>query len=122
MSRRIVIEAVPQHEMRSPYNQEATGGDWFTDAEGNLVVRVIGEDIYRPETFLYALHELIEARLCQENGIDQDVVDEFDRRYDGEDEPGDDPACPYRTEHRQACLIEFLMADFLGVEGYGRME
>lgn len=130
--RHIHIEAVAQSDMREPYNQEANAGDWFVNRDGDLVIRVIGADFGDAGTFLFALHELIEAKLCQVRGIGQEVVDAFDRRaaagptdpdypHSLDGEPGDLPGCPYRKEHREAMLIEHLMAKFLGIDDYGVM-
>jgi aryl-alcohol dehydrogenase-like predicted oxidoreductase len=122
---RIVLEAVPQSAMRPPYDQETGSGDWFYDDAGDLVIRSIGTDLDDPETFLYALHELVEAMLCRADGVSQEAVDRFDAAHattldhDPDAEPGDHPAAPYRRQHRRAMLIEMLMAEFLGLTGYG---
>jgi hypothetical protein len=123
MSRRILIEAVERRDMRALYrdNPEAAG-DWFFDAAGDLHVHVRSIDVLHDRAFLYALHELVEAKLCTARGITQDQVDEFDALYQGDGEPGDAWDAPYRREHRQACLVEYLMADMLGIPGYGAME
>ena len=120
--RKITIEAVPQEAMRPPYDKELQAGDWFEDADGNMVIRSIGDDLADDQVFLYALHELIEARLCAKDGVAQADVDAFDASYAGDGEPGDDPASPYRKQHRRACLVEFLVADMLGLVGYGKIE
>jgi hypothetical protein len=122
--KRIVIEAVAPEEMRPQYReQNSLTGDWFTGENGDLIVRVCGgnglEDHY---AFLYALHETVEGYLCLARGISQEAVDAFDASYQGDGEPGDHPACPYRKEHRQSLLVEFLVADMLGIAGYGTME
>jgi hypothetical protein len=124
MSRRIVIEAVERAQMRPPYRDDPeAAGDWFFDANGDLVVQVAAGDVLNHDhAFLAALHELVEAKLCAKHGIRQEQVDQFDLFYRGDREPGDDWASPYRREHRQACLIEFLVADMLGHAGYGTME
>lgn len=119
---RIIIEAVAQQEMRPPYNDQAHGGDWYFNDSGDLVVRVIGGDVLDDGAFLFALHELAEAMLCRKRAIAQSTIDEFDRGQADADpfsEPGEAEGCPYAREHRQACLIEFLMADYLGVAPYG---
>lgn len=123
---RIVLEAVSQAEMRPPYDQETQAGDWFYTLEGDLVIRVIGNDMADPETFLFALHELVEAVLCKAHGVSQIVVDRFDEAiaagtidHDPDAEPGDHPACPYRREHRAAMFIEHMMAHYLGIDHYG---
>lgn len=114
---KIIIEALPKGQLR--YD---TLGDWLTDQEGNLLIQVQGQDPLDDEAFLLALHELVEAKLCHKRGISQDEVDEFDLNYKGVIEPGDDPKSPYRAEHRQAMLIEHLMANFLGIGDYGVVE
>jgi len=125
--KKITIEAVPQEYMRAPYHKETRAGDWWFDENGDMVIRTTGTDLDDNEAFLYALHELIEARLCAKAGISQDAVDRFDAAFDNmedrdpEGEPGDHPAAPYRRQHRQACIVEFMVADMLGMIGYGSM-
>lgn len=115
---RIIIEALPQDQMR--YD---TTGDWFFDQEGNLVIQVVGSDPFDDDSaFLVALHELIEVKLCHKAGITQGAVDTFDFAFTGKGEPGDDPAAPYRNQHRQAMILEHLMALFLGKFDYGVVE
>lgn len=125
---RIVIEAVPQHAMRPPYDQDMSG-DWLYEGR-DLVIRATGTDLSDPETFLLALHELIEAYLCRHRGITQAQVDRFDEAmarvplnpdypHDPDAEPGDHPASPYRREHRFSCLIEFMVAHEIGLVDYG---
>ena len=125
MTRRIDIRVIPQEWQR--YD---TAGDWYFDGD-TLDIAVTGTDLADDETFLIALHELVEAHLCRKRGITAEAVDAFDKAWiaahpgylDGtEGEPGDDPAAPYRREHRFACLIEHLVAHELGVTGYGRVE
>jgi hypothetical protein len=132
---RIVIEAVPQHAMRHPYDQGRLApspgehaGDWFFDDSGDLVIRVTGDNLDKPEALLVALHELVEAALCRREGVSQEAVDAFDSdfaSYEGSmkwafaDEPGDQLEAPYRPQHRRAMLIEHLMAQFMGLSDYG---
>jgi hypothetical protein len=119
---RILIEAVPAAAMRPPYDQQEGAGDWFVNGDGDLLIRVNAADIMDPDAFLMALHELVEMRLCLQQNIPQEVVDAFDAEYEGVGEPGDDPRCPYRHAHRRACLVEFLVADMLGITDYGTIE
>ena len=125
MIRNVLIQAVPQETQA--YD---TQGDW-RDKGDALVISVTGTDLSDDQTFLIALHELVEAHLCRKRGITAEAVDAFDKAWiaahpgylDGtEGEPGDDPAAPYRREHRQAMLVEHLVADMLGIAGYGRVE
>ena len=124
--RRIVLETIDYDKARIP-GQE---GDWFYDENGDLIIQIIPRDIIpnvrgdilATETFLFAIHELVEAKLCLDAGIDQESVDDFDRAFKGDGEAGDEPDAPYRQQHRRAMLIEHLMADWLGVSGYGTVE
>lgn len=118
---RIIIEAVPQEEMRQQYRDDGLG-DWVCDEHGDVIIRTVGVDPLADDAFLVALHELVEMKLCHKAGISQAAVDNFDEGFDGCGEPGDAVAAPYRRQHRQACLVEFLMADMLGLVGYGKIE
>lgn len=116
---RIIIETVTAEEMRPPYNAPGPMcGDWYLASDGVLMIKVTA-DVLSREGFLYALHELVEAMLCMQHGVPQGAVDAFDAKFTGDGEPGDDPRAPYRDQHRQAMLIEHLMANFLGMDGYG---
>lgn len=107
----ISIRFIPHHEQR--YD---TLGDWFIEGY-TLHIRASNDQDLPP--FLIALHELVEAWLCLQRGISQEAVDAFDKAYTGNGEPGDEPDAPYRAEHRQAMLIEHLMANFMGLTDYG---
>lgn len=125
MSTKIIIQCVTGAEQRLDCYKELYSGDWFIDPEGNIRINVTGEDVWDDEeAFLIALHELIEARLCAKAGVTQSVVDSFDVQWHGppDEEPGDDAAAPYQSQHRSALLIEFLMAKFMGMDGYGIMK
>jgi hypothetical protein len=69
-----------------------------------------------------AVHELIEVILCSRRGITQEQVDKFDKDFESKrqegntNEPGDDPAAPYRKEHFFATSIERLLAAELGID------
>lgn len=121
---RIIIEAVQPDKMRlKAYHQEGCG-DWFVDrGNGDIHIQVAGPDVWDDEqSFLIALHELVESRLCFKHGVVEGAVDAFDAAFTGKGEPGDDPASPYRNEHRAAMMIEHMMALFLGRFDYGSME
>jgi hypothetical protein len=123
-STRIIIEAVPPDEMRLPAYRQEGFGDWYVEpGTGDIRIKIAAADVWdQEEAFLVALHELIEARLCSKSGVVQGAVDNFDAAFTGEGEPGDDPAAPYRVQHRQACMVEHMMALFLGITDYGRVE
>lgn len=120
---RIIIEALPPDQMRLDAYKEEGCGDWFVNkANGDIHIRVAGPDVWdHEESFLIALHELIEARLCFKVGVTQGAVDAFDQAFTGEREPGDDASAPYQRQHRQACMIEHTMALFFGRFDYGEV-
>jgi hypothetical protein len=123
-STRIIIEAVPPEKMRLESYREVGCGDWFVDPEtGDIRIVIAGPDVWDDEkTFLIALHELVEARLCTKDGVTQGAVDTFDANFTGDGEPGDDPKAPYQRQHRAAMMIEHMMALFFGRWSYGKVE
>lgn len=128
--RKIIIETVDADKSRYAEHSKETVGDWYLDTDGNLHIEVApisefpndSQDVLDDSGFLIALHELIEAKLCIARNIGQEKVDEFDFKFTGEHEPGDDADSPYRREHRFACVIEHLMAHELSLVGYGHVE
>ena len=113
---RIIIETIPHSDQAYP-----TVGDWRRDADGTLRIRV-SEEIGDKHALLVAVHELVEVALCEDRGITTQAVDDFDKAYEAArrpgnfDEPGDDPAAPYRKEHFFATNIERLVAAELNVD------
>ena len=115
---RIVVEVIVHAEQRYP-----TAGDYFADGDAWMVrVSDCGDERYE---FLVALHEMVEWFLTQQRGIAEEDIARFDRDFEqareagqhGDlDEAGDDPAAPYRREHRFATRVEWLMAEELGVD------
>ena len=124
MTTRIIIEAVSPDKQRLPCYTEEFSGDWYHNpGNGDLHIRVTAADVWDQEdAFLVALHELIEARLCFKAGVTQGEVDKFDLAFTGDDEPGDQADAPYQKQHRQACLVEHMMALFLGNFAHGHMD
>ncbi|MDE2098144.1 MAG: hypothetical protein KGL39_12895 [Patescibacteria group bacterium] len=116
--RSVTIETIPHSEHRYP-----TCGDWIYDpAKEHLTVRVSETGDWR-ESFCVAVHELVEAGICVQCGIDPDAVDEFDMHFeqtrdlqdDPDGEPGDDPKAPYYHQHQLATNIEHSVATHLGL-------
>jgi len=123
---KIIIEGVHPDKMRlMAYHQEGCG-DWFFDANGDLRIQIACSGDMNPwddeGSFLIALHELVEARLCFKDCVTQGAVDNFDSTFDGEGEPGDDASAPYQKQHRAAMMIEHMMAIFLGKWDYGTVK
>jgi len=100
---KIEISIAPYPEMRYE-----TAGDWqFRGDDLHIMVADLGD--WRMECCV-AFHEMAEALICRWQGITEETVDEFDFAFTGDGEPGDDPACPYRTAHRIASALEFALA------------
>ena len=112
---KIIVETIPHQEQRY-----TTVGDWFYEVDGTLHIKVSELSDKRREV-LIAVHELVEVLLCEQAGIGQLAVDEFDKQYeanrapDNFDEPGDDPTAPYVRQHCLATSVERLMAAEMGV-------
>lgn len=112
----IHIKIIPHSHQRYE-----TVGDWFYDAHGDLQIRVSAMSDGRYEQ-LVAVHELIEALDCEEHGVEQESVDQFDTQFERDrlagntDEPGDNPRAPYYEEHQFATGVERLLALRLGVD------
>lgn len=107
----IAITGVKHSEQR--YN---TCGDWYSDdSSGALWIRVSAE-LPRREQFLVAIHELVEAFLCECAGVTAEQVDQFDMNnqwfdsWGKEIELGDMSNAPYYRQHQFATGIERLLA------------
>lgn len=118
---RIVIETIPHSKHRYE-----TVGDFWWEQDGSLQIRV-SKMVDERYSLLVALHEMIEATLCERRGIAEPDIMAFDQSIIMEpneyaDDPGHDPAAPYHVEHVFAECIERLMAQQLGVnwQEYGR--
>jgi hypothetical protein len=113
----ININVIPHHDQR--YD---TCGDWILDtANHKLEIKISAIDNWRME-FLVAFHEMIEAVLCFDRGIDMQAVDKFDMEFErnrdvgDNSEPGDADDAPYYKEHFFATSLERLMAAELDVD------
>jgi Mn-dependent DtxR family transcriptional regulator len=71
----------------------------------------------REYEFLVAIHEMIEQFLCENAGITDEAITNFDieyeknRREGDNTEPGEDIYAPYHKQHMFAEKIEKLMAE-----------
>jgi hypothetical protein len=108
---KIIIQSQPHSLQR--YN---TVGDWYTDKiNGNVRIYVSQMNNWRFE-LLVAIHEVVEAFLCLNDGVLEEDVTKFDKAFLGEDEPGDEPDAPYARQHCIATGIERILAALLGVK------
>lgn len=104
----IAIRFIPQEDHR--YD---TVGDWFYEGRKMVIlVSRMGNEVYQQAV---AIHELIEALLCNAADVSQEAVDQFDM-VEGKDldEPGFDPAAPY---HRQHCWADVVERTFIAAAG-----
>jgi len=114
------IKTIPHH-----FQEYDTVGNYWRDVdEGGaevLEIRVSRMRDRRHE-FLVALHEFIEAFLCDWRRIPFGKITRFDidyessRRKDEPAEPGASPRAPYRREHQFAERVERSVARELGVD------
>jgi len=89
-----------------------TIGDWQWEGS-HLIVRVSNLLDFRSEVAI-AIHEVVEALLCEANGISEQQVDEWDLEHEDADDPGSLPGCPYYNEHALATIVERLVVGRLG--------
>ena len=100
----IRIRFIPQSEHRY-----STTGDWTIEND-TLTILVTAMPDQRHQQ-LVAVHELVEALVCNVDGVSQQAVDDFDMGPGADlDEPGNDPAAPYYSQHLVATVIEKLLA------------
>jgi hypothetical protein len=133
----VIVVNVPHKQQRYP-----TCGDWFVLPATHMFPKRLMVVVSKMPDWRYqalvAHHELTEALLCIQHGVDSAAVDEFDMAYEktreenayGDyspfyapcgcrmtetSEPGDDIHAPYYKEHQVATQFEREMASQLGV-------
>lgn len=100
-----------------PYD---SAGYYETEENGDLTITVSKME-NRDFEFLVAIHELVEAYLCQKRGITDGEITAFDVAFEDAREPGDlsEPGdsrdAPYQNEHNLATAVERMMCAALGV-------
>jgi hypothetical protein len=100
---KIFIQSILQSDQRY-----ATVGDyqWIAD---DLYINVTDLPDKR-HMYLIAIHELVEALLCDISNVSCEEIDQWDFNWDRPGEPGDNSAAPYFTQHQIATAIEKLCA------------
>ncbi len=112
----VVIKSIPAGEFRYP-----SAGDYWDDPDGTKQIRVLALQDWRHELLL-AVHELVEAFICDHRGIAEPDIMAFDVEFERNrapgnlDEPGFASDAPYRAEHTFATAVEMLLAQQLGVD------
>lgn len=106
----IRIDFIPNSQQRYE-----TAGDWYY--EGDTLILKVSKTEDPLDQQLIALHELVEALLCNHAGITQEVVDKFDMGP-GKDleQPGDDPSAPYYEQHKVATNVERVVEEAMRFE------
>ena len=106
----IRIKFIPQSQQR--YD---TCGDWTI--ENNILTVLVSSMPDQRHQQLVAVHELAEALICNVDGVTQQAVDDFDMGPGADlDEPGNDPAAPYHSQHVVATEIEKRLAAAMHVD------
>jgi hypothetical protein len=106
-SMNVQINIVPPSEMRY-----ATVGDWqhhVKNGKQTLVITV-ADTGDSGSNMLVAIHELVEATLCDQNGVTEAQVDKWDKDHADADEPGEVKGAPYFAEHHIATSVEMMLA------------
>ena len=96
-------------------NRYGTVGDWLWANENNLLVTTTRCGNKDTE-FLVGAHEMIEAYLCQRDGIDEEVVSNWDIAHPDAEEPAEVEGSPYMDQHSIATQIELKMCAGLGMD------
>lgn len=111
--KQIDIQVIPIHEMR----YKTVGDYWWNEDKTILAIRVAdsGNTIYNESV---ALHELVEALLCEHRGISEESISSFDIEFEKLNtgrEAGFEPDAPYTKEHYFATAIEMLYGQQLNI-------
>lgn len=105
----IEIKTIPQKEQRY-----VTVGDYWQEGE-KLIFR-ISDCNNRKYEWMLIIHELVEKCLNEHAGITDQQVDDYDLKSESlEEEPGDEPDCPYRDQHCFATSVEKLLCAAMGL-------
>lgn len=96
-------------------NRYPTAGDWYELGDGTLRITTPDWEGNRDGAFLVAIHELVEAYLCQRDDVTEEVVTHWDKTHPHLDEPGDHNECPYNRQHCVAMRIERTLASAMGI-------
>lgn len=115
----IHILTVPNEEIKE--RRGFTGADWWYDETGDLQIRIACMSSWDREMCL-AIHECVEAILWRKrHGTDVTPIDEFDEIIEEATpekhgiDAGDQPGCPYLTEHSAATACERIAATLLDI-------
>ncbi len=99
-----------------PYKDQryVTVGDWYY--QDKVLYIKVSDTKNRFYNGLIAIHELVEALLCDMYQVTQEQVDQFDLNFKGDGEPGDSLEAPYHKQHQFAEIIEHLVCREMFIE------
>ena len=95
-------------------NRYVTHGDWVNH-NGSLHITSTSYG-NKNGSFLVALHELVEAWLCNHDGIDEKDVMAWDLCHPDADEPAEVEGSLYRKQHDVAIAVEKLVCEAMGID------
>jgi hypothetical protein len=100
-----------------PHDQQEydTMGNWRRLPDDTMLIEVDDMGDWRKE-LIVAIHEMVEAALCQHRGISEQSVSDYDKSHPDSPQPGDELDAPYRLEHEFATDIERLIGRALDVD------
>lgn len=107
---KIEIKIIPHAAQRYP-----TLGDWFFEPRGNILKIRISRCPDRRAEIGLIVHELVEALLCEHNGVTEREVDAWDLTHLDDPDPGSNPNAPYHSEHMTATAAEKTVIDDLSL-------
>lgn len=121
----LTVEVIPHADQRYK-----TPGDWIVYPSGDISVFVSDLGNWKFHA-LMGVHELVEALICREMGVTQEMVDAFDQVFEvgranglhaPDAEPGASTDAPYRVAHFVAETVERILAVAIGADWaeYGR--
>ena len=108
---KIHIETAPMSSLR--HHQV---DDYWYDDEGTLQIRVAEEFSDERRQQAVIIHALWEALTLRHAGVILQMVDWWDEHFltfkrPPEEEPGDDPLCPYYRHHQRATIVERMFIE-----------
>jgi hypothetical protein len=112
--RSIHVAVVPQSEIRN------NGvGDYFATSQYGDVHIYVADSLSPNEQVAVSVHEIIELLILEAAGIPISLVDQYDSDFEmthgkTDEEPGDQPDCPYRFAHVAATAVEDAVLAALG--------
>jgi hypothetical protein len=108
---KIEIEAIDPAKIRY-----STCGDWQWLEDGTLRIEVPDFRGNKDSAFLVAIHELVEAWLCNRDGITEAEVSAWDINNPELEEPGDSKNAPYHRQHAKAMAIEKKLCQAMTID------